>query len=123
MNYRAVITVTFALAGGVAVVAAQHVLSPAAAPRAQEGILATTRSLTGLRELNLRWGNEALVDITFETCNAFGLKSLAARYGVPASIEAVARAFAAEYEPGFREGSYAGCREGLEQEPGATRVP
>lgn len=53
------------------------------------------------------------VDSAVETCGGIGLDHLAAKYDVPAVPERVAKAFAAHFEPAFRDGAYRGCLQGL----------
>jgi hypothetical protein len=71
------------------------------------------RSLDGRRVDNVRYGNETLYDLAFETCESYEIRQLARRYGVSAEPVAVATAFAAGYERSFRKGSYNGCLAGL----------
>jgi hypothetical protein len=71
------------------------------------------RSLDGRRADNIRYGNETLYDLAFETCESYDIRQLASRYGVPPEPVSVATAFAAGYERSFRKGSYTGCLAGL----------
>jgi len=61
------------------------------------------------RHTQTRWVNEEDEDAALETCYALGLKRLARRFDVPATPERVARAFAAQWDPAFRQGAYQGC--------------
>jgi hypothetical protein len=57
--------------------------------------------------------NAEAEDLGLETCSAVGLEPLATRFSVPARPEAVARAFASQWDPAYRPGAYEGCLEGL----------
>jgi hypothetical protein len=61
------------------------------------------------RRAQERWTNSQNEDDALETCTALGLKRLAARFGVPAKPNVVARAFARQWDPAFRSGAYTGC--------------
>ena len=52
------------------------------------------RPLLTRRADNVRYGNETLYDLSFETCESYEIQQLASRYGVPAEPVAVATAFA-----------------------------
>jgi hypothetical protein len=71
------------------------------------------RPLEQRRSDHLTYGNQALYDIAFETCESYEISQLASRYGVRPEPVAVAKAFAAGYERSFAEGAYTGCLGGL----------
>jgi hypothetical protein len=71
------------------------------------------RPLHVRRADNIRYGNETLYDLAFETCESYEIGQLASRYGVAAEPVAVATSFAAGYELSFRKGAYTGCLAGL----------
>jgi hypothetical protein len=73
------------------------------------------RPLAARRTDHLRYGNETLYDLAYETCESYELGQLAARYGVSADPKAVATAFAAGYERSFKKGAYTGCLGGLNE--------
>jgi hypothetical protein len=73
------------------------------------------RPLEVRRTDHLRYGNETLYDLAYETCESYEIGQLASRYDVPPEPIAVATAFAAGYERSFRKGAYTGCLGGLEE--------
>jgi hypothetical protein len=77
------------------------------------------RTAGGVRARHIRESNAQLFDTGYETCSALGLPRLARQYTLPISAEPAARAYAAQFEPAMRAGTYRGCVKAL-REPAAT---
>jgi hypothetical protein len=69
------------------------------------------RSFEGRRALDLQYERDYQYEATFEKCEIQGIDTLAAGLGVPATPEAVARAYSLKHEPSVRAVVYKGCRD------------
>lgn len=70
-------------------------------------------SADAVRSQNLKNRGDEHVDSAVEACGGMGVAHLAAKYGIPAVPELVARRFAAEHEPAYRKAAFKGCLVGL----------
>jgi hypothetical protein len=69
------------------------------------------RDLTGRRTLDLKYERDYQYEATFEKCEIQRIDVLAASLGVPATPEAVSRAYAKRHEASIRQVVYSGCRD------------
>jgi hypothetical protein len=79
------------------------------------------RAADGVRARQVRESNEQLFDSGYETCAALGLARLARQYALPRRPEAAARAYAGQFEPAMRAGTYRGCVKALRESAGNPR--
>lgn len=96
------------------VTGAAYLLTPELSPsRSQPSGTSRLVDARNLHDVALK--NDYLFDDGYETCEAFGLSSLARTFGVPATPQRVAVAFAHRFDPQDRPGPYAGCVKGLSE--------
>jgi len=101
------------LAGG----ALTELLRPRIAQRSPE----TVRAAHGVRARQVRESNQQLFDTSYETCAALGVARLARQYALAPSPDAAARAYAAQFEPAMRVGTYRGCVKALRESARSPR--
>lgn len=89
-------------------------------PRAKRSVPAL-RAVDAVRARQVRESNEQLFDASYETCAALGLPRLARQYAVPPRPERAAGAYAAQFEPAMRVGTYRGCLKALRERAGSAR--
>jgi hypothetical protein len=69
-----------------------------------------TRTRNTVRTAHLRWAGNRLEDTAAEACERWDVRGWAARLGVAADAEIVARTLAERYyEPATRDAAYEGC--------------
>ncbi len=79
------------------------------------------RATGGVRARQVQESNRQLFDTGYETCAALGLPRLARQYGLTPTPERAARAYAAQFEPAMRAGTYRGCVKALRESTGSPR--
>ncbi len=73
------------------------------------------RAADGVRARQVHESNQQLFDTAYETCAALGLARLARQYALAPRPEPAARAYAAQFEPAMRVGTYRGCVKALRE--------
>jgi hypothetical protein len=69
------------------------------------------RSVHSVRTLDLKYERDYQYEATFEKCEIQSIGSLATALHVPATPDAVGRAYARRHEASIRETVYRGCRD------------
>jgi hypothetical protein len=69
------------------------------------------RSVDGRRALDIKYESSYQYEATFEKCEIQSIDRMASTFHVPATLAAVARAYARHHEPSTRKAVFAGCRD------------